>query len=62
MKYKRIISMIAAGVMTLSFMSCSSDNSENKSVAVGTGEEVVVATSVAVTEIFPTVPERYSNA
>ncbi len=30
MKYKRIISMIAAGIMTLSLVSCSSDNSENK--------------------------------
>ena len=61
MKYKRIISMIAAGVMTLSFMSCSSDNSENKSVAVGTGEEVVVATSVAVTEILDALGVKVSG-
>lgn len=61
MKYKRIISMIAAGVMTLSFMSCSSDNSENKSVSVGTGEEVVVATSVAVTEILDALGVKVSG-
>ena len=61
MKYKRIISMIAAGAMTLSFMSCSSDNSENKSVAVGTGEEVVVATSVAVTEILDALGVKVSG-
>ena len=61
MKYKRIISMIAAGVMTLSFMSCSSDNSENKSVAVGTGEEVVVATSVAVSEILDALGVKVSG-
>ena len=61
MKYKRIISMIAAGAMTLSFMSCSSDNSENKGVAVGTGEEVVVATSVAVTEILDALGVKVSG-
>lgn len=47
--------------MTLSFMSCSSDNSENKSVAVGTGEEVVVATSVAVTEILDALGVKVSG-
>ena len=61
MKYKRIISMIAAGVMTLSFMSCSSNNSENKSEAVGSGEEVVVATSVAVTEILDALGVKVSG-
>ena len=61
MKYKRIISMIAAGVMALSIVSCSSDNSENKSVAVGTGEEVVVATSVAVTEILDALGVKVSG-
>ena len=52
MKYKRIISMISAGIMTLGLISCSSEKSEDKTVAVGSGEEVVVATSVAVTEIL----------
>ena len=61
MKYKRIISMIAAGVMALSMVSCSSENSENKSVAVGNGEEVVVATSVAVTEILDALGVKVSG-
>ena len=61
MKYKRIISMIAAGVMALSIVSCSSENSENKSVAVGNGEEVVVATSVAVTEILDALGVKVSG-
>ena len=61
MKYKRIISMIAAGVMALSMVSCSSENSENKSVTVGSGEEVVVATSVAVTEILDALGVKVSG-
>ena len=61
MKYKRIISMIAAGVMALSIVSCSSEDSENKSVAVGNGEEVVVATSVAVTEILDALGVKVSG-
>ena len=61
MKYKRIISMIAAGVMALSIVSCSSENSENKSVAVGNGEEVVVATSVAVTQILDALGVKVSG-
>lgn len=61
MKYKRIMSMISAGIMTLSMISCSSNNSEEKSIAVGTGEEVVVATSVAVTEILDALGVKVSG-
>lgn len=35
MKYKRIISIIAAGVMTLGLVSCSSEGSADKTVEVG---------------------------
>lgn len=61
MKYKRIMSMISAGIMTLSMISCSYNNSEEKSIAVGTGEEVVVATSVAVTEILDALGVKVSG-
>ena len=52
MKYKRIMSIIVASVMALGLISCNPGNSDNKNVAVNSGEEVVVATSVAVTEIL----------
>lgn len=61
MKYKRIISMIAAGIMSLSIVSCSSENSEDKNVVVGNGEEVVVSTSVAVTEILDALGVKVSG-
>ena len=61
MKYKRIISMIAAGIMTLGLVSCSSESSEDKTVAIGNGEEVVVATSVAVTEILDALGVKVSG-
>lgn len=61
MKYKRIISMIAAGIMTLGLVSCSSKSSEDKTVAVANGEEVVVATSVAVTEILDALGVKVSG-
>lgn len=61
MKYKRIISMIAAGIMTLGLISCSPESSEDKTVAVGSGEEVVVATSVAVTEILDALGVKVSG-
>ncbi|MEN8076170.1 heme ABC transporter substrate-binding protein IsdE [Clostridioides difficile] len=61
MKYKRIISMIAAGIMSLSIVSCSSGNNEDKNVVVGNGEEVVVATSVAVTEILDALGVKVSG-
>ena len=52
MKYKRITSLIAAGVMALGLIGCSSEKSNTNNVTVGSGEEVIVATSVAVTEIL----------
>lgn len=61
MKYKKIISMILAGVMALGLVSCSSESSEDKAVAVGNGEEVVVATSVAVTEILDALGVKVSG-
>lgn len=61
MKYKRIISIIAAGIMTLGLVSCSSESSEDKTVAVGNGEEIVVATSVAVTEILDALGVKVSG-
>lgn len=61
MKYKRIMSIIVTGIMTLSMISCSSNNSENKSVAIGSGEEIVVSTSVAVTEILDALGVKVSG-
>ena len=61
MKYKRIISMIAAGIMTLGLVSCSSEDSEDKAIVVDNGEEVVVATSVAVTEILDALGVKVSG-
>ena len=61
MKYKRIISMIAAGIMTLGLISCSSQKTEDETVAVSSGEEVVVATSVAVTEILDALGVKVSG-
>lgn len=61
MKYKRIKSIIAAGIMTLGLVSCSSESSEDKTVAVGNGEEIVVATSVAVTEILDALGVKVSG-
>ena len=60
MKYKRIMSMIAAGIMAVSMISCSSNNSKDKNV-VANGEEVVVATSVAVTEILDALGVKVSG-
>ena len=61
MKYKRIMSMIATGILMLNLVSCSSDNNENKDVAMESGEEVVVATSVAVTEILDALVVKVSG-
>ena len=61
MKYKRIMSMIATGILMLNLVSCSSDNNENKDVAMESGEEVVVATSVAVTEILDALGVKVSG-
>ncbi|MDO5780774.1 MAG: heme ABC transporter substrate-binding protein IsdE [Clostridium sp.] len=61
MKYKRFMSMIAVGIMTLGLVSCSSESSEDKTVAVGNGEEIVVATSVAVTEILDALGVKVSG-
>ena len=61
MTYKRIISIIATGIMIVSMIGCSSSNNENKSVAIGSGEEVVVSTSVAVTEILDALGVKVSG-
>lgn len=61
MKYKRIISIIATGIMIVSMIGCSSSNNENKSVVIGSGEEVVVSTSVAVTEILDALGVKVSG-
>lgn len=61
MKYKRIMSMIATGILMLNLVSCSSDNNENKDVAMESGEEVVIATSVAVTEILDALGVKVSG-
>ena len=45
----------------LNLVSCSSDNNENKDVAMESGEEVVVATSVAVTEILDALGVKVSG-
>lgn len=70
MKYKRIMSVIAAGVMSLGLISCGSKGSEeNVVVEANNGEvvvesdseEVVVATSVAVTEILDALGVKVSG-
>lgn len=61
MKYRKIISMILAGVMTLGLVSCSSENSEDKTVMSISDEEVVVATSVAVAEILDALGVKVSG-
>ena len=61
MKYKRIMSIIATGIMIVSMIGCSSSNNENKSLAIGSGEEVVVSTSVAVTEILDALGVKVSG-
>lgn len=61
MKYRKIISMILAGVMTLGLVSCSSENSEDKTIMSISDEEVVVATSVAVTEILDALGVKVSG-
>ena len=70
MKYKRIMSMIAAGVMSLGLISCGSKAAEENVVVEANGgevaveadsEEVVVATSVAVTEILDALGVKVSG-
>lgn len=70
MKYKRIMSMIAAGVMSLGLISCGSKAAEENVVVESNGgevsveadsEEVVVATSVAVTEILDALGVKVSG-
>ena len=61
MKYKRITSLIAAGVMALGLIGCSSEKSNTNNVTVGSGEEVIVATSVAVTEILDALGVKVSG-
>ena len=47
--------------MTLGLVSCSSQKTEDETVAVSSGEEVVVATSVAVTEILDALGVKVSG-
>ena len=70
MKYKRIMSIIVAGVMSLGLMSCGPKSSEeNIVVEANDGEvvvetdsaEVVVATSVAVTQILDALGVKVSG-
>ena len=61
MKYRRITSLIAAGVMALGLIGCSSEKSNTNNVTVGSGEEVIVATSVAVTEILDALGVKVSG-
>ena len=62
MKCKRIISIIASAIIGFNMVGCSSQSSENKNVAVNAdGEEIVVATSVAVTEILDALGVKVSG-
>jgi iron complex transport system substrate-binding protein len=70
MKYRRIMSIIAAGIMSLGLISCVSKASEENVVVEANGEEVVVeadseevvvATSVAVTEILDALGVKVSG-
>lgn len=60
MKYKKVISLVVSSIMAFSLVSCG--EKENSNVASeNTGEEVVVATSVAVTEILDALGVRVSG-
>ena len=62
MKCKRIISIIASAIIGFNMVGCSSQSSENKNVAVNADdEEIVVATSVAVTEILDALGVKVSG-
>lgn len=60
MKYKNIMSLIISGIMIFSLVSCG--KKENSNVLLeSNGEEVVVATSVAVTEILDALGVKVSG-
>ena len=60
MKYKKVISLVVSSIMAFSLVSCG--EKENSNVASeNTGKEVVVATSVAVTEILDALGVRVSG-
>ena len=62
MKYKKIISMIFAGLVSLNLVSCSPESNENVIERNSeSGEEVVVATSVAVVEILDALGVKVSG-
>ena len=61
MKYKKIISMAFAVLMSLGFVGCNSESNKNVKVDNDTNEEVVVATSVAVVEILDALGVKVSG-
>lgn len=60
MKYKRIMSIMAVAIMSFSMISCSTKNSGVSSEK-NNGEEVVISTSVAVTEILDALGVKVSG-
>ena len=61
MKFKKVMSLMTAGIMALSMISCGSVENEKKVTNTASGEEVVVSTSVAVTEILDALGVKVSG-
>ncbi|SCJ71095.1 Staphylococcal iron-regulated protein F [uncultured Clostridium sp.] len=60
MKYKKFMSLVVSSIMAFSLVSCGEKESSNVA-SKNTGEEVVVATSVAVTEILDALDVKVSG-
>ena len=61
MKFKKVMSLMTAGIMALSMISCGSVENEKKVTNTASKEEVVVSTSVAVTEILDALGVKVSG-
>ena len=61
MKFKKVMSLMTAGIMALSMISCGSVENEKKVTNTASGEEVVVSKSVAVTEILDALGVKVSG-
>lgn len=61
MKFKKVLSILTIGIMAMSFAGCSAEADTNVASNNSSGEEVVVATSVAVTEILDALGVKVSG-
>ena len=61
MKFKKVMSLMTTGIMALSMISCGSVENEKKVTNTASREEVVVSTSVAVTEILDALGVKVSG-